>query len=196
MLTLDHHNHGLCAQLVHQGVCNLAGQTLLYLRTLSKQIHQARQLGQSGHLAGLARNIADVGDAEERHKMVLAGGIDRNVPDQHQLLVILRKRLIQHVRRFGVQASEHFRIRASHPCRGFQQALTVWVLPYRDEQLAHGSLGALTIKHTARHDRPSGPVKNRRCRARGVPGIPAARYQAAGLFCVGWSPYVSGAPGP
>ena len=49
-----------------------------------------------GDPAVLAGDVADVGHTVERHQVVLAGGVQRDLFDQHQLVVLLVKGGVQH----------------------------------------------------------------------------------------------------
>ena len=72
---------------LHQRVGDLGGQPLLHLRALGVDVDQPGQLGQPGDLAALGRDVADVGDAGERHQVVLAHRPELDVADQDHLVV-------------------------------------------------------------------------------------------------------------
>ena len=85
-------------------------------------------------------------DAVERHQMVLAGGVHRDLLDQHQFVVLLVKGGVQHRIRVGVQPGEHLLVRARDPGGRFLQPVPVGVLTDRDQQFADRRLGARLVE--------------------------------------------------
>ena len=72
VLALDDDDHAARLQDLHQRVGDLRGQPLLHLRAAGVDVDQPGQLRQAGDLAVGGRDVADVGDADERHQVVLA----------------------------------------------------------------------------------------------------------------------------
>ena len=68
-------------------VGDLLGQPLLDLRAAGEQLDHPGELGQAED--PLARQVADVRDAEEREHVVLADRVHRDAARQHQLVVAL-----------------------------------------------------------------------------------------------------------
>ena len=95
---------------VLQPVGDLPGQPLLYLRPAGEQLDHPGQLGQAQD--PLARQVADVCDADERQHVVLADRVHRDVSGEHQLVVALvvgERREVERAR------AEHLRRRRG-PC--------------------------------------------------------------------------------
>ena len=87
VLGLDHDADAERVELALQVVGDLAGQPLLGLHPAGVEVDGAGQLGQPDD--ALAREVADVGDADERQHVVLAQGPHRDVAHEHQLVVLL-----------------------------------------------------------------------------------------------------------
>ena len=104
------------------------------------------------------RDVADVRHAEERHQVVLARRVHRDVPHQDQLVVVLVEGPLQHRVRVDAQAGELLRVGAGHPGRGVRKALPVRVLAARDQQLPHRRLGPglVEVRRRAIHPRTAG----------------------------------------
>jgi hypothetical protein len=74
--------------------------------------------------------------------VVLTRRVHRDVLDQHQFVVLLVERGVEHVVGIDVEAGEHLPVRPCHPRRGVDQALALRVLSNGDQQLAHGGFGS------------------------------------------------------
>src|SRR5690606_23001476 len=100
------------------------------------------QLGQAGDAAVGAGDVADVGDADEREQVVLAGAGDLDVLDEHELVVGDVEGGAQV--RLGVlrEPGEELLVGARDAGRGLLEPLTVRVLPDGDQDLPHGGLDA------------------------------------------------------
>ena len=146
MLGLDHDDHPAGIQLLHQGFGDLAGEPLLNLGPLGVQVHQPGDLRQAGDPAVLAGDVADVGHPVERHQVMLAGGIERDLLDDHHLVVILVEHGVQDALGLGVEPGEHLAVGARDAGRRVLQALSIRVFADRVEQLADRGLGALLVE--------------------------------------------------
>ena len=82
----------------------------------------------------------------ERHQMVFAGGVQRDLVDQHQLVVLLVECGVQHGVGVGVQTGEHLLITAGYPGGGVRQTVPIRVLADRKEQFADRGLGTCLVK--------------------------------------------------
>ena len=85
VLGLDHDADAARVEALVEVVGDLAGEPLLGLDAAGEELHGARELGEPEDPVG--GQVADVGDARERQQVVLAQRADRDVADQHQLVV-------------------------------------------------------------------------------------------------------------
>ena len=85
MLRLDDDRHAVGLQRLHQRVGDLAGELLLELRAARVGLDEPRELAQPDDAP--VRDVADGGDAVERHEVVLADAVERDVLQDHHLVV-------------------------------------------------------------------------------------------------------------
>ena len=137
MLGLQDDDDALRVELFHQRVGDLARQALLHLRALREHLHQTRELRQAAHAPGGCGDVADVRLAEERHEVMLAHGVERDVAHEHHLVAMLVERGLEVDGRVLRQAGEHLLVHAGDARRGFLQALAVGVLADALEDKAH-----------------------------------------------------------
>ncbi|MPM31940.1 hypothetical protein SDC9_78497 [bioreactor metagenome] len=202
MLAVDHHDDAARVQVRHQGLGDLGGQSFLDLGTAGVDVDQPGQLGQTGHLAVGAGDVADVGDPGERHEVVLAHRPDLDVLDQDQFAVVDVEGRRQHLAAGPAHAREHFAVHPGDPFRGLEQTLAIRVLTDTDQDLADGSgdplvvevalraapglrvRGGVTVSHASHptgHRSPAGRsagrsgIRSARCRRRCAPGRPRGR---------------------
>ena len=123
-----------------EGFDDLGGQAFLDLGAAGEHVHQPRQFAQPGDLPVVRGNVAHMRHPVERHQVVLAGGVERNVLDQDQFLVVQVEGGGQDFRRVVVQPGEHFGVGLGHPLRGVQEAAAVRVLADGQEDLADSRL--------------------------------------------------------
>src|SRR3954452_126212 len=162
VLGLDDDQHPAWLEHVGERVGDLRGHPLLHLRAPGVDLDQPGQLGQPGHAAVLAGDVADVRHPVEGHQVVLAGRVHRDVLDQHQLVVVLVERARQDLPRVLPEAGEDLGVRAGHPRRGVLEPRPVGVLPHRDEQLPDGGLGTGAVDAADRAVDPPVPVLGHR----------------------------------
>ena len=93
----------------------------------------------------VARDVADVRDAVERHEVVLARGVHLDVLDQDHLLVAEVEGRGQDVLGDIRRAREDLAVRARDPSGGVAQALTVRVLADGEQELADRRLGTWLV---------------------------------------------------
>ena len=74
----------------------------------------------------------------ERHQVVLAGGVERDVLDQHEFLVVEVEGGGQDLGGVVVQAGKHFHVGLGHPLRGVQETAAIRVLADRQQDFPHG----------------------------------------------------------
>src|SRR3546814_4115531 len=84
-LGLDDHRHAARVQDAVEGVGDLVRHALLDLQAPRIDVHQARELGDPHH--ALAGQVGDVGNAADRGHVVFAGGAQRDVAQQHDVVV-------------------------------------------------------------------------------------------------------------
>ena len=81
-----------------------------------------------------------MGNAAERKQMMFTHAGESDVPDQHQLIVVLGKCHLKVPRRVPVQSCEHFLIHAGNASRRVEQAGTIRVLAHRPQDRSHRTL--------------------------------------------------------
>jgi len=94
---------------------DLGGEALLHLPPLGEHVHQPGQFAQSGDFAVMGRDVVNVRHSVERHQVVLAGGVERNVLDQDQFLVFQAQGGGQDFRGVLVKAREDLGVGLGHP---------------------------------------------------------------------------------
>src|SRR6202012_3496134 len=99
---------------------------------------------------------SDMCHTVKRDQVVLAGGIQRNLFDQHQLVVLLVKGSVQHGIRVGIEAGEHLLVAAGYGGRRVRQPVPVRILSDRVEQFADSRFGARLIEDSSVQGRRSG----------------------------------------
>ncbi len=72
-----------------EGVGHLGGEALLKLGTTRVTFHDPGQIREPHHLA--VRYVPDVGFADHRQQMMLAGRVEEDVPDVDHLVVVCLK---------------------------------------------------------------------------------------------------------
>ena len=81
----DHHRDALRLEVVPDAVGDLCGQPLLDLQAAGEAVEHAGELGDSDDAVG--RQIGDRGLADDRRHMMFAVRLERNVLEQHELVV-------------------------------------------------------------------------------------------------------------
>ena len=137
---VDHHPDAARGEVPLQVVGDLGGQPLLSLRAVGVEVHDAGQLGQAEDPVG--GQVADVRDARERQHVVLAQRPERDVVDQHQLVVPLG---VVEGGEVELGDGEHLRQGQRHPARGGGQ-VAVEVQAERGEQVAGRCLGGHQVR--------------------------------------------------
>ena len=127
MLGINHYGYILGAKGLDEGLHNLSGQALLYLRTFSIKIDDAVHFAQANY--SVFAQISDVGAADDGHKMVFTGRVDDDVFfHQHfAIMVVVLKRI--HVGGpVGVKSAKGlFNVHFCHSPRGSAQAVVLEV---------------------------------------------------------------------
>ena len=131
MLGLNDDDNSARLQDLHKSISNLTCHTLLYLRTLGVQVDQPGELRQAGDLALLIRDVAEVRTAEERHQVMLAGGIQLDIAHEDHLLVVGIEYGRQNLFRPHAQARKLLAERARNTFRGFPQPVPSGILANR-----------------------------------------------------------------
>jgi hypothetical protein len=133
----------------HQGLHHLARQAFLDLQPPREAIDQPGQLGEADH--ALAGQVGHVCVADEGQHVVLAGGLERDVLEQDQLVVPVHvaERGAQDLRGVLVVAGEQLRPALDHARRGVLQALAVRVVADGPQDRAQRLLG---VRLGGRHD--------------------------------------------
>ena len=99
-------------------VGDLGGQPLLHLRAAGVEVDQPGELGQPGDLAVVVGDVTDVRLAVEADQVVLADGVQRDVLDQHHLVVALVEDGGEHVGGIAARGRRRPRGRPAPPGRG------------------------------------------------------------------------------
>ena len=131
MLSLNNHDNSARFQNPHKSVSDLTCHTLLDLRSLRVQVDQPGEFRQAGDLALLIRNVAKVSTAEERHQVMLAGGVQLDVAYEDHLLVVGVEYGRQYFFRPHTQAGKLLDKGARNTRRGFPQPVPSRILANR-----------------------------------------------------------------
>ncbi len=113
---------------LHDRVRDLVGHPLLHLEPPGEHVHNARDLGQPQDLA--VGNVGHVGPPEERQQVVLAQGVELDVPHHdHALVAFLEHRVTHHLGdRLAIPLGQKAQ-RVLHPIGSLDQALAGRVFP-------------------------------------------------------------------
>ena len=140
------HHHGNAARLQH--VANRVGdlriKMFLGLQAQREHFDQARELRQADDTFG--RQIGDVRGADERHHVMFAVRVKRNVAHQHHVVVAagLRERAVEDFVGAVAIAAEQFLIGRHDPARRIEQALAGRIVAGIGDQGFDGGFGFLT----------------------------------------------------
>jgi glucosyl-3-phosphoglycerate synthase len=143
--------HAPRVELAQQPVGDLLRHPLLHLQRPAVVLHDAGQLREPDD--PVLRQVGDVRRPGERQQVVLAEAVERDVPDQDQLVVAL---VVRERRRRERQRRELLREGSRDPVRRPGQVLAVRVLPERRQQAAHSKRSCLEVdgvRHSARRYR-------------------------------------------
>ena len=135
---LDDDDHPARRQRRVKRVRDLRGQPLLHLWPLGVEVDEPSELRQAGNPPVGVGDVADVRHPVPGHQVMLAHRVDRDVPDDHELLVVLVEDRGQHLGGVGTDAGEDLGVRPGHPLGGVAQAVAVGILTDRDQNLADG----------------------------------------------------------
>jgi len=127
-------------------VGDLLGQTLLQLRPRRERLDNAGKTAEADH--AIARNVRDVGNADERQQVVLADRPELDVAQQHELAALaLRQlhRLGEVLQRVLVETGEEVAVRLRDPLRGRPQSGSRRILADRSKQLRDRRLDASSV---------------------------------------------------
>jgi hypothetical protein len=118
----EHHADAGGLQHLHHRVGDLVGEPLLHLEPPGKDVHDPRHLRQTQNLA--VGDVGHVGPPEERQQVVLAQGVDLDVPHHNHALVSLLEHGVAHdlFHRHPVALGQKAE-RLLHPLGGLQQPL-------------------------------------------------------------------------
>ena len=101
-----------------QRLHHLRGQPLLHLGATRINLKHPRQFAQPRHLAVSPGNVPNMRHPVERHQVMLARGIERDILHQHHLGMGNIEGRAQHIGRVSVQTREKLLVGASHSRRG------------------------------------------------------------------------------
>ena len=146
MLCFYHNDNAPRLEYVHERIGDLARHPLLDLGAPGVHVHQPGQLRQTRNLSFFVGYVPDVGQAEERRQMMLAGAVQLDVAHQDHLVVIGVEDRGEHVLRLLPQAAELLSVGPGHAGRGVPQAVTFRVLADGQQDLMHRSLDAGSVK--------------------------------------------------
>lgn len=88
---------------------------------------------------------------EERHQMVLAHGIERDIVHDDHLVVMLVEERLEMDGRVLVQAAEAFLVHTSHAGRRFQKPFAVRVFPNAFQDQANALLDLVQVHFVVCH---------------------------------------------
>src|SRR6516165_6080641 len=125
MSRFDHNAHALGSDCTVNRISDLRCESLLYLQSTSKDVHQARNFAESNYFS--IRDIRDVDLAEERQKVVFAQTEHLNILDDHHLVVsYVEHRAQQNLLRVLLVALGQILHRSFHTFGSIQESITLW----------------------------------------------------------------------
>jgi hypothetical protein len=139
-MRLHHDDDPLGPEASVEGVGHLGGEALLKPGTTRVTFHDPGQLREPHHLA--VRYVPDVGFADQRQQMMLAGRVEGDVPDVDHLVVVLLKIDGQLLDGIHAQPGEQELVGPRDPRGRVSRAYPVGILPHGDQYLADGPLDA------------------------------------------------------
>ena len=83
---VDDHRHAFGGQRVFNRLGDLRSHFFLNLQALGVEVHQPRQFRNTDH--PIARDIGDMGDANDRQHVMLAGRLELDVLEQDHVTVV------------------------------------------------------------------------------------------------------------
>ena len=160
MLGLEHDADAARLQRLLEPVGDLRRHALLHLQIARVHVDDARELREPDDAR--SRDVPDVRDAGERQQVMLAEGVERDVADDDELVVLA---VVRERRRFerldGLELLVHSRDAAGRVA----QRLVVEVVAEAGQQIGGGLLDLGQI------DRPAGADGVRRAHARSVAAV-------------------------
>jgi hypothetical protein len=158
VLRLEHHGDAARLENLLDRGRDLRGQVLLGLQPPRIDVDQPRDLGEPDH--ALHRHIGDMRLADERGDVVLAVRGERDIADQHRLVVRadLREGAVEHVGRALAVAAEQLFVGIDDAGRRLHQTLAIGIIAGERDQHAHGGLCLLARRPLSRRLRGGADV--------------------------------------
>jgi hypothetical protein len=165
VLGLDDHTDTARGQVLLQPVGHLLGQPLLDLQVAGEQLEHPGELREAED--PLAGQVADVRHPGEGQQVVLAQGLQRDVPGDDQLVVAL---VVGEGRQVELRGGHQLGVGGDHPLRRLGQVRRCRVLAQRPEQRGDRLLGGGQVHRPALPDDPEGRGTPHDAGHRGGPG--------------------------
>ena len=147
MFSLNDDCNAVRLQSAHDRLGYLAGELLLDLRAASEAFDNARQLADANDAP--VRYIADMGLAVEREEVVFAHAVERNVAQDHHLVVGYFETDLEVVSGVHGKAAEDLLVHLGDAAGSVEQPLAGRVFAHRMEQFGDGGLDSLPIERAA-----------------------------------------------
>ena len=137
VLCLNHHGDTARIEHVVHGVDDLRRHGFLRLQAAAIDIHQTRKFGEAHDAIGWV--IGDMCLARERHHVVFAMRVKRNVAHEDHVIVAVNiaENLVEYIFRLLAVTFEEFLIGFDDPLGGFKQALTCRVIACPEQQCSN-----------------------------------------------------------
>ncbi len=141
VLGFEHHGGAARIDGLVDGLDDLGCQVFLGLQPLGEHVGDARQLGEAHN--AIMGQIGDMGLAHERHHVVLAMGMERDIAHQNDVVIAadLGKGRFQHSLGVFFVAREKFAIGVGDAARRIDQPFAVGVISRPGDQRTHSGLG-------------------------------------------------------
>ena len=149
VLGLDDHTDTARGQVLLQPVGHLLGQPLLDLQVAGEQLEHPGELRQAQD--PLAGQVADVRHPGEGQQVVLAQGVQRDVPGDDQLVVAL---VVGEGRQVELRGGQQLGVGGGHPAGRLGQVRVSRVAAQRPEELVDRLLGRGPVHRPALPDDP------------------------------------------
>ena len=114
------------------------------MMTAGEAVHDAGQLGEADDLA-VPGNIGDMGHADEGQQVMLAHGVERDVPHGDHLVAAGLVEDLDMLGGVGGEAAENLGVHFSHTAGGLLYAGAVGVLPDGQQDFPDGGFDSLQV---------------------------------------------------
>jgi len=140
---LQYDRDALGLRFIHEQVGDLRGQSFLDLRAMREVIDDASQFGNPHDLS--VGEIRDVGVTFERHQVMLAHRVERDVPQEDHFVVSLSEGGRQVLSRVFGQPAKKLLIHSSDSLGGISESFALGVFTHGGQNLSNGVFDSVQV---------------------------------------------------